>query len=181
MNVEALFDEALTLFSEILQLCKPSDPERKLAQDREEIRELADENAYNPLDVQDGRKKILQNIAVRQGQRKFRNQLIEAYEGKCAVTGYAVLDVLQAAHIVPYNGKITNEPANGLLLRSDIHDLFDWFLHAINPFDWSIKISKLLSESDYADLDGKKIELPESSKYYPSKIALEWHFEQLKD
>ena len=46
------------------------------------------------------------------------------YEGKCAVTGCDVPDVLQAAHIFPYMGPETNHPSNGLL-RADIHTLFD--------------------------------------------------------
>ena len=48
--------------------------------------------------VEDGRKKILAEVARRQGQSSFRADLLEAYEGKCAISGTGVADVLQAAH-----------------------------------------------------------------------------------
>jgi HNH endonuclease len=61
----------------------------------------------------------------RQDQRYFRTRLLAAYGSRCAVTGTAVPQVLQVAHIDPYEGMPTNVVSNGILLRADIHDLFD--------------------------------------------------------
>ncbi len=51
---------------------------------------------------------------------------MDAYGGRCAVTNCDIEDVLEAAHISPYNGPSTDQVYNGLLLRTDIHTLFDW-------------------------------------------------------
>jgi len=58
---------------------------------------------------------------IREGQAKFRNDLIEVYAGKCAITGYDIELALDAAHVRKYNGKHTNIVQNGLLLRKDLH------------------------------------------------------------
>jgi predicted restriction endonuclease len=60
-----------------------------------------------------------------QGQPAFWDALLQAYERQCAITGCTVLQILEAAHIMPYMGKPTNRVDNGLLLRSDLHTLFD--------------------------------------------------------
>lgn len=83
------------------------------------------DTAFDPTDIQDGRKKIERMVTQRQGQPAFRNALMDAYERRCAVTGCAIDDVLEAAHISPYLGEHTNHVTNGLLLRADIHTLFD--------------------------------------------------------
>ncbi|MDZ7808966.1 MAG: HNH endonuclease signature motif containing protein [Arhodomonas sp.] len=61
---------------------------------------------------------------------RFGETLIEAYEGRCAITGCNMLDVLEAAHIHPYRGDATNHPSNGLLLRADLHRVSTW---AVSP------------------------------------------------
>lgn len=78
---------------------------------------------------EDLRSRQQRTIIVRQGQPVFRRQLFAAYQGRCAISGTTVADVLEAAHIDPYRGTHTNEVTNGLLLRSDLHTLFD--LHRI--------------------------------------------------
>ncbi|WP_455235505.1 HNH endonuclease [Senegalimassilia anaerobia] len=70
---------------------------------------------------------------VRQGQQTFRKDLFKAYEGHCAVTGFDTNEVLQAAHILDYRGTQSNIVENDILLRSDIHLLFDSYLLGINP------------------------------------------------
>ena len=64
-------------------------------------------------------------VALRQGQPQFRKSLLTAYRSRCAITGTAVESVLEAAHIWPHKGEQTNEVWNGLLLRADLHTLFD--------------------------------------------------------
>ncbi|MGJ0223511.1 HNH endonuclease, partial [Streptococcus pyogenes] len=63
----------------------------------------------------------LAEIKVRRGQAEFRQTLLAAYNRRCAVTGCAITDLLEAAHIVPHSEETNYRVTNGLLLRSDIH------------------------------------------------------------
>ena len=128
---------------------------------------------FDPSNIGDAQEKISQSIAVRRGQSTFRKNLIEAYRGKCAVTGTNVLETLEAAHIFPYNGIKTNHVTNGLLLRADIHTLFDIGLLSVNK-DYLVILSSSLNKSDYAKYHGKKIRLPKKKHDYPSIDALEY-------
>ena len=64
-------------------------------------------------------------ILIRRGQKRFRDRLLAEYQHRCCVTGTIITDVLQAAHIRPFSAGGPDILDNGLLLRSDIHDLFD--------------------------------------------------------
>ena len=92
---------------------------------------LISEGYFDPANTKDERDRTLREIVQRRGQPKFRYDLIAAYGGKCAVTGCDVLQALEAAHISPYLGEQSNHVSNGLLLRADIHTLFDLNLFAI--------------------------------------------------
>lgn len=76
----------------------------------------ADEEPFDPTNAKDAREKVLREIRARRGQKQFRDALIEAYEGRCAVTGCDVLDVLEAAHITPYLGPETNHVTKSPLI-----------------------------------------------------------------
>ena len=84
-----------------------------------------DDDGFDPSNIEDARKRISRMIAQRRGQSAFRNNLFDVYGGRCAITGCEVPDVLEAAHIFPYRGEDTNKVVNGLLLRADVHTLFD--------------------------------------------------------
>lgn len=62
---------------------------------------------------------------MRRGQPAFRRRLLAAYEGTCCISGWAPEAVLEAAHIQEHSKAGLNSMANGLLLRSDLHALFD--------------------------------------------------------
>lgn len=85
------------------------------------------------------------------------------------VTGTALASVIDAAHIVPYNGAATNALSNGLLLRKDIHALFDAGLLTIGP-DLVVYVSAGVDDPFYRSLDGKKLSLDTPPKM--SKEAL---------
>jgi hypothetical protein len=74
---------------------------------------------------QQARKKIQTDISRRQGGGKFRQKLLDAYGRRCAITGCDADDTLEAAHIRTYEGSDDNDMRNGILLRADIHTLFD--------------------------------------------------------
>ena len=124
---------------------------------------------------QDLREKTLAQVARRRGQAAFRAALLEAYGGKCCVTGCALTHALEAAHIAPYRGDHSHHVQNGLLLRSDIHTLFDLGLLVITE-GYRVKLSTLALEDDsYANLEGKQLILPDDQTRLPSLDALGRH------
>lgn len=135
---------------------------------------------FDPRKVEDERKKILAIVAQRQGQRGFRQTLLRAYGGRCSVTGYDASDALEAAHIVPYRGPVTNHPSNGLLLRADFHTLFDYGLVAVetNREDQvRLLVSSEISETAYGKYRNQTLRLPEDPTLRPSLEALRQHRE----
>lgn len=119
----------------------------------------------------DERALIFKAIMQRRGQQKFRDAIRAAYGDKCMITGCEVLEVLEAAHINPYRGEKDNHVSNGLLLRSDIHTLFDLDLIGIEPDKHIIHLSKNLHRGEYQELSGNKLRLNLESKI--SKVALD--------
>jgi hypothetical protein len=131
-----------------------------------------DPSAPNALDDTDARRRITQDVVARQGQAQFRNALIRAYEGRCAVTGCDSPYALEAAHVRPYRGEHTNDVTNGLLLRADIHALFDLGLLAVNPATNTVVISDQLSGDHYKSLQGRSLNLPTNPDLRPNPALL---------
>jgi hypothetical protein len=134
--------------------------------------------AFEPDRIEDERRRILAELSQRQGQGAFRQQLLAVYEGRCAMTGCEVPWVLEAAHIVPYRGPETNHVTNGLLLRSDLHALFDIGLLRVDPHALTVEVDARLLGTPYAELNGRRLRLPSSSMQCPSQRALAWHAER---
>lgn len=131
-------------------------------------------------DIEDTRHKIAIQINARRGQKKFRNQLLEHYKCKCAITGCDVNEILEAAHIFPYKGADTNNIQNGILLRADVHTLFDLGLISIDPESNTIALSKQIGDNVYyKEFGGRKIVLPDDTNQRPSKESLRYHFEEI--
>tara|TARA_X000001036_G_scaffold350548_1_gene331261 strand:- start:112 stop:948 length:837 start_codon:yes stop_codon:yes gene_type:complete len=95
-------------------------------------------------------------VKARQGQATFRRELLKFYGGECVVTGCTDEQVLHAAHIrsVKDGGKHANW--NGLLLRSDIHQLFDLGLVTIDE-NFVVCVGDNVSTTYYKDLQGKRL------------------------
>lgn len=129
-------------------------------------------SAFDATNTEDSRERTLRTIAQRRGQPAFRKALLEAYEGKCAITGCSVTAILEAAHIVPYLGDHTNHVQNGMLLRADIHTLFDLGLIAVEPETYVVQVSRELDSSDYGRLLGTRLRLPELEDLWPDPLAL---------
>ena len=126
----------------------------------------------------DARVRELRAIALREGQHEFRNALLKAYEGKCAITGCAVAEILEAAHIYPYRGAHTNRTDNGLLLRADLHTLFDKGLVYVDTHG-VIQLDDRLSGSEYEYLSGRRLRLPLNSADRPHAEHLAHHRRQI--
>ena len=137
--------------------------------------EAEQQSAFDPQNVEDARKRVVANIVRRQGQPAFRKKLLAAYGKQCAITGCAQVEVLEAAHIHPYKGEHTHALSNGLLLRTDLHTLFDLYLIAIEPLTQRVRLAPALSQSDYVQYDGRPLATPTSPAAQVSVEALQWH------
>jgi hypothetical protein len=129
---------------------------------------------YDASNEADAREFEMRAIAMRRGQPRFRERLINAYEGKCAVTDCSVHQVLEAAHIKPFceNQNTTYVVSNGILLRSDIHTLFDQYLMGINPDDFTLTFAEPAMRGKYKKLNGKQIKRPDDDRLKPSRDLL---------
>lgn len=132
-------------------------------------------STFDPQCLIDERNRSLAFIVRRQGQSTFRQALLRAYDSRCAFTGCRIPQVLDAAHIVPYQGQQTDHVQNGLLLRTDLHTLLDLGLLAVDSGTLTILVSHALAGSEYAELDGKRMHVPADRRQYPSPAALDEH------
>ena len=115
----------------------------------------------------------------RLGQGAFRVLVTDIYRRRCAVTQEKTLPALEAAHIRPYGDGGVHEATNGLLLRRDIHSLFDAGYVTVTP-DLHFEVSRRIREEfdngkHYYALHGQKIELPVQMGQRPDPAALDWH------
>jgi len=120
-----------------------------------------------------------QMIFPRLGQGAFRVIITDAYERQCAFTSSHVLHVLEAAHIRPYAQGGAHQPENGILLRQDIHTLFDKGYITVTPA-YRIEVSRRIREefdngNEYYGLNGRAIHLPAPQQVRPSQELLTWH------
>ena len=128
-------------------------------QDSEEMNDLV---VYaSPVD-EPPEKRVLREILARRGQPEFRNNLLDAYGKACCVTGCKVIELLEAAHIDPHSEGGNYSLQNGLLLRSDIHTLFDQYLLAFDEFK-RIVVSKKLKKTEYEIFHMKRLLSPTPS------------------
>ncbi len=134
---------------------------------------LSDEHYFDPSNIEDERERILREIVQRRGQPRFRAGLIEAYDGRCSITGCDAVQALEAAHITPYLGEHSNHVSNGLLLRGDIHTLFDLDLIAVEPVTLKVKVADSLLETSYSELNNRQLHLPNDENARPSNAAIE--------
>jgi transcriptional regulator with XRE-family HTH domain len=119
---------------------------------------------------------VKRQIAGRRGQSEFRRVLIAAYGQRCAITGCDAEEALEAAHIVPYKIDKCQDARNGVLLRADIHTLFDLQLLRIDPESLRIVVMPGLENTCYRKLTGRQLRLPEDSTCQPNKeqLLLRW-------
>jgi putative restriction endonuclease len=118
-------------------------------------------------------------VKRRLGQGTFRLLVTDIYQKRCAVTGEKVLPVLQAAHIRPVSEGGGHRVDNGLLLRSDVHTLFDRGYVSVTP-DHRVLVSSRLKKDfnngeHYYQYQGREIWTPSALTQRPSKLFLEWH------
>jgi putative restriction endonuclease len=118
-------------------------------------------------------------VLPRLGQGSFRVLVTDVYERRCAITRERTLPALEAAHIKPFSEKGPHRVDNGLLLRSDIHRLFDSGYVTVTS-DRHFEVSNRIKEEfdngeEYRALHGKRIWVPPSPNFQPSPDFLAWH------
>jgi hypothetical protein len=133
------------------------------------ITQNSSETAYSPIQV-DNREVVMRQIRERRGQQRFRQALRALYGDQCMITSCQLLDIIEAAHISPYRGEVDNHPENGLLLRTDLHTLFDLDLLGINPESLQVQLHPKALAAGYHEWQGKPLLC---SKAKPSQTALE--------
>ena len=118
---------------------------------------------------------IKRMVQTRQGQQRFRNDLIGTYGGRCFVTGCTELAALEAAHIRAVKKKGRHSVRNGMLLRADIHNLFDRGLFVIED-DYVVTLHpRIKKDPCYRDLDGKDLRAAAKGGPLPGLEALRFH------
>lgn len=149
--------------------------ERDLTSESDLISEC---NYFDLSKIKNYKDKVSRVIVLRRGQSEFRKKLLLAYNNKCTITGTCVVNVLEAAHIYPYFGECTNKTSNGLLLRADIHTLFDLGLINIDEF-YNVNVSHELKDSEYYIYNGAKLSLPKNECDHPNIEAIKFRLSQL--
>ncbi len=122
-----------------------------------------------------------QAVRRRIGQGTFRILVTDAYGRECAVSRERALPALEAAHIKPFKLVETHDVRNGILLRSDLHRLFDAGYVTVTP-EHRVEVSRKIREdfndgATYLDFHGREISLPPSLGARPEPAYLQWHNE----
>ncbi len=135
--------------------------------------------ALSPLLLVPGGKGKPAVYSPRLGQGAFRLMVMDAYDRRCAVTGEKTLPALEAAHIRPFSEVAAHEVTNGILLRSDIHRLFDQGYVTVDP-NLRFRVSSRIRDEFhngliYYDLNERPVRVPTEGAQQPDRSALEWH------
>lgn len=120
-------------------------------------------------------------IRRRMGQGTFQAVVLDAYGRQCAITSERAVPALDAAHIRPFADEPKHELTNGLLLRSDVHRLFDAGYVTVTP-EYRVEASRRMREDfndgeNYLRLHGSPVRVPIDADQRPSREALVWHNE----
>jgi hypothetical protein len=131
-----------------------------------------------PDDTASIREVVTRSIAVRRGQPKFRRQLLKLYQNRCAISRWDGEAALEAAHIVAVSADGNHAASNGLILRADIHTLFDLHYLSIHPEHLRVQISATLLSSKYVEFQDMELHVPPSIADQPSRVGLEVHYSE---
>lgn len=148
----------------------------------------SDRKEIVPPKTSEERRYTLHTVKQRVHQGQFRESILAAYKGRCALSGIPERRLLDAAHIIPDADPEFGQPviSNGLLLSKIHHAAFDRYLIGIDP-DYGLHVSKrLLDQNDgptfeaLKQLEGKKLRLPKRKQDYPDRERLEIRYEKFK-
>lgn len=131
-----------------------------------------------PPSIIEERRRVLRELALRRGQSHFRDRLIKRYGARCQISRCGFQGLIEAAHVNPYALSGDNSEYNGLLLRSDLHTLFDLGLLAIDPETLFVAVHPNARAAGYEAFDGTILSV--NGTEGPSREALHerWSFYQ---
>ncbi|HBJ33556.1 MAG TPA: hypothetical protein DDZ51_02110 [Planctomycetaceae bacterium] len=120
--------------------------------------------------------RMLASVRARLRQSEFRQMMLERFEARCIVTGCSAQEALEAAHIDPWCNSQSNHVGNGLLLRADIHVLFDQGLLTLHPTDLLTCVSPRLKGTEYEMLDRSPSRMNDAARAQIDReaLALRW-------
>ena len=113
-------------------------------------------------------------------QIAYKSKLLDAYGGRCAITGCDTASVLEPTHIIDYRGVRGYHVAHGLLLRSDVRLLFERSLIAINPKTHRLDIGRPLYGTPYEEYGDREVWVPDTEGLSPSLAYLTAAYERFK-
>lgn len=117
---------------------------------------------------------VRHEVAARLGQPQFRSAALRAYRGACAISACEEQSTLQAAHIVPVSKKGQHAIANSMILRADLHNLFDLGLIWVDS-KFAVQVSDEVKDSGYRKLRGTPVAIPDGAKKSDMKPAFAAH------
>jgi len=133
------------------------------------------ESAY--IQPKEADEKSARQVRERPGQTAFRRKLKAVYGNRCCISGCTVSETLEGAHIDSYMARGSDNIRNGLLLRSDLHTLFDRHLIAINPDTMQVHVSKRArGAAGYEQWHGFAVRVPQEPSHRPDQAALRRHW-----
>lgn len=142
--------------------------------------QLTDDDAdtVDPSDVLDEREHRNLGIRLRRGRKTFRDELVRRYGPRCMVSGCTVAALVEAACIQPEALPKFNNPTNGLLLRSDLHTLFDLNLLGIDPARLTVALHPDLWSGEYKSFDGAPLLVSNGRGPNRRALAARWEYYQ---
>jgi putative restriction endonuclease len=167
-SIQLLSEQVLNLFDPSVQLV--SADIRPLANEGKPKGNNSDNYQSNNIDE---RSSVYRQIKERRGQQKFRTDLFERYGVICMMTGCGIKDILEAAHINPYRGINDNHLDNGLILRADIHTLFDLDLIGIDPQTLAVHCHPKIVD-EYGNIHKKQLLYRDNSKPSMEALSTRW-------
>lgn len=120
---------------------------------------------------------VIQLSKRRRGQQEFRLSLISRHGERCFISGSQPACVLEAAHLRQFSIHESHQKGEGILLRRDLHALFDRHLIRINPSNLTVQTAPVLKNyKTYHDFEGVEI-VPSQIQFVDTKLIAE-HFEK---
>jgi hypothetical protein len=120
------------------------------------------------------RDRVMGEIVARRGAQAFRDSQLERFRRRCAISGCTLVDVLEAAHIRAYRAEGDNDRKNGILLRSDLHTLFDLDLLAVHPANQSVAIHESVIEEQYRQYHGRDLSVCPEGGFDAAAVKQRW-------
>ena len=135
---------------------------------------IIDNIRHSPLPSLIERHRTTTAMLARPGQSRFRNAILKAYTSRCFLTKENIPEILEAAHIIPVENGGSDEIANGICLRRDIHGLFDSGHIRLKPTGELLFTKPVLDSMNYKVLPST-IEIPR----FVDPQNIQWRFSYL--